>query len=84
MNYETAETYLDIYRQQASVAAQSCGFIRDIYTTAAPLEGGQKLGELKPAQVDAMIANGQQAIADLQYLRDLSQSLARLYERAAK
>lgn len=82
MNYEAAETYSDIYAQQASVAAQAGAFIRDIYTTAAPLQGGQKLGELKPGQVDAMIANGQQAIADLQYLRDLSESLARLYERA--
>ena len=84
MNYETAETYSDIYSQQASVTAESGVFIRDIYTTAAPLEGGQKLNELKPAQVDAMIANAQQTIADLQYLRDLSESLARLYDKAPK
>lgn len=84
MNYETAETYSDIYAQQASVSAQAGAFIRDIYRTAAPLEGGQKLGELKPPQVDAMIANAQQTISDLKYLRDLSESLGRLYEKAPK
>lgn len=84
MNYQDAETYSDIYAQQASVAAQSGAFIRDIYRTAAPLQGGRKLGELKPGQVDAMIANAQQTIADLKYLRDLSESLARLYERTPK
>lgn len=82
MNYQDAETYSDIYGQQASVAAQSAAFIRDIYKTAAPLQGGHELGELKPAQVDAIIANAQQTIADLKYLRDLSESLETLYERA--
>ncbi|MGE5321394.1 MAG: hypothetical protein ACM3SW_00935 [Actinomycetota bacterium] len=84
MNYQDAETYSDIYRQQASVATQAGSFIRDIYKTAAPLEGGQKFSELKPAQVDAMITNAQQTIADLKFLRDLSESLERLYERAPK
>jgi hypothetical protein len=41
-----------------------------------------KLNDLKPAELDAMIANAQQTMADLKYLRDLSESLARLYQKA--
>jgi hypothetical protein len=82
MNYQAAETYSDIYAQQALVAAQAHAFIRDIYRTAAPLERGRGLKDLKPAELDTMIANAQQTMADLQYLRDLSDSLARLYEKA--
>ncbi|HKT51759.1 MAG TPA: hypothetical protein VJV96_15775 [Candidatus Angelobacter sp.] len=82
MNYESAEKYSDIYGQQAMVAAQSVVYVRDIYRTASPLEGGHKLGQLKPAELDAMIANAQQTLVDLKYLRDLSVSLARLYQKA--
>lgn len=81
MNYQTAQTYSDIYAQQATVAAQSA-FIRDIYRTSAPLEGGRGLKDLKPAELDTMTANAQQTLADLKYLRDLSDSLARLCEKA--
>jgi hypothetical protein len=41
-----------------------------------------KLNDLRPAELDAMIANAQQTMADLKYLRDLSESLARLYQKA--
>jgi hypothetical protein len=82
MSYETAETYSDIYSQQALLGTQSRAFIRDIYRTAAPLEGGRRLEDLKPAELDMMIANAQQTIADLKLLRDFSESLDRLYEKA--
>jgi len=82
MNYQTAETYSDIYAQQVTVTTQSGTFIRDIYRTSAPLEGGRTLKELKPAELDTVIANAQQTLADLKLLRDFSESLARLYEKA--
>jgi hypothetical protein len=41
-----------------------------------------KLTDFKPAELDAMIASAQQTMADLKYLRDLSESLARLYQKA--
>jgi hypothetical protein len=82
MNYETAETYSDIYAQQSLVGTQSRAYIRDIYRTAAPLEGGRRLEDLKPAELDMMIANAQQTIADLKLLRDFSESLSRLYDKA--
>jgi hypothetical protein len=82
MNFQTGETYADIYAQQGTVTTQSGAFIRDIYRTAAPLEGGRRLEDLKPAELDMMIANAQQTIADLKLLRDFSESLSRLYDKA--
>jgi len=84
MNYDSAERYSDIYSQQALVGSQSQAFVRDIYRTAAPLEGGRGLKELKPAELDTMIANAQQTMADIKYLRDVSDGLARLYDKAPK
>jgi hypothetical protein len=49
---------------------------------AAPLQAGRVLKDLKPAELDTMIANAQQTMADLKLLRDFSESLARLYEKA--
>lgn len=82
MNYDSAERYSDIFSQQAVVGSQSQAFVRDIYRTAAPLEGGRGLKELKPAELDSMIANAQQTLVDIKYLRDLSKGLAHLYEEA--
>lgn len=82
MNFETAETYSDIYAQQSLVGTQSRAYIRDIYRMAAPLQAGRVLKDLKPAELDTMIANAQQTMADLKLLRDFSESLARLYEKA--
>lgn len=83
MNYQAAQSYSVIYEQQAMVNAQSSAFERDLYRAGAPLEGGRKLSELKPAQLEVMIANLQQTLADVNYLRDLSESLGRLlYQRA--
>ena len=84
MDYQAAQLYSDVYAQQELVMQQSGAFIRDIYRTAAPLQGGRKLQDLKPAEVDTMIANSQQTLADLKYLRDLSESLERLYERVSR
>lgn len=84
MNYDSAERYSSIYSQQALVGTVSQVFLRDIYQTGAPLEGGRGLKDLKPAELDTMIANAQQTLADLQYLRDVSESLARLYQEGAR
>lgn len=84
MNYDSAERYSSIYSQQALVGTVSQVFLRDIYRTGAPLEGGRGLKDLKPAELDTMIANAQQTLADLQYLRDVSESLARLYQEGAR
>ena len=82
MNYQAAQMYSDIYAQQALVDAQAHAFIRDIYRTGAPVQAGRGLKDLKPAEVDTMLANAQQTLADLKLLRDLSESLSRLYEKA--
>jgi hypothetical protein len=82
MNFQTGQRYADIYAQQATVTTQSGAFIRDIYRTSAPLEGGRTLKELKPAELDTMIANAQQTLADLKLLRDFSENLSRLYAKA--
>lgn len=84
MNYDSAERYSSIYSQQALVGTVSQVFLRDIYRTGAPLEGGRGLKDLKPAELDTMIANAQQTLADLQYLRDVGESLARLYQEGAR
>src|SRR5690242_4713646 len=82
MNYQAAQNYSVIYEQQGLVNAQSGAFVRDLYRAGAPLEEGRKLHDLKPAQLDAINANLQQTLADLKYLRDLGESLGRLYQRA--
>jgi len=79
MTYEDAQEYSVIYGQQEVVGRQAEIFVADVYRTAAPLEGGEKLSTLSPAQVDTMIANTQQTLADIQHLRDLCTSLDVIY-----
>ena len=54
-----------VYGQQGIVEHQSGIYITDIYRAGAPLEGGQKLSTLTPAQLDTMIAATQQTLADI-------------------
>ena len=82
MNYQTAQNYSVIYEQQGVVNEQSGVFVRDLYRAGAPLQGGEKSSDLKPAQLDAINVNLQQTLADVNYLRDLGNSLGRLYQRA--
>src|SRR5436190_19503290 len=80
MDYAAAQNYADIYAQQSLLDAQASAYIRDVYRSLAPLLGGRKLSSLQPAEVDTMIANVQQTMADLKFLRDLSDTLSRYYE----
>lgn len=82
MNYERAQKYSETYAQQSLVNLQAASYIRDVYRTAAPLEGGRRLSDLQPSELDAMIANVQQTMADLNFLRDLSDGLSRNFEGA--
>lgn len=81
MDYAAAQRYADIYGQQSLVDAQAMLYVRDVYRSLAPLQGGRHLSTLQTMEVDTMSANVQQAMADLKFLRDLSDSLSRYYER---
>ena len=82
MPYEYAQTYSDIYGQQGVVNDQSRNYIGSIYKISEPLKGGRKLADLQPAEIDTMIANSQQALVELDHLRDLSKSLDLIYNHA--
>jgi hypothetical protein len=81
MDYDLARKYSDVYAQQLLVNEQASVFVRDIYRSAAPLEGGRTLAQLNPGEIDTMIVNIQQTLADLNYLRDLNNRLSAEYER---
>ena len=82
MPYEYAQTYSGIYTQQDIVNEQARNYTRAIYKITEPLKGGRKLADLQPAELDAMIANAQQALVELDQLRDLSHSLDLIYAHA--
>lgn len=82
MPYEFAQTYSGIYDQQGTVNDQARNYIRAIYKITEPLKGGRKLSDLQPAEIDTMIANAQQALVELDQLRDLSHSLDLIYDHA--
>jgi hypothetical protein len=79
MPYDTAQTYSMVYSQQNSVDEEAGIYIRDIYRSKAPVQGGRKLTELRPEELDQMIASSQQTLVDIAYLRDLTLSLDRIY-----
>ena len=81
MNYEVVERYSDTYTQQSLVNNQAAAYLRDVYRSSAPLQGGRRLQDLGSAEVDTTIANLQQTMADLKFLRDLSDSLSRDLDR---
>src|SRR5213594_1248866 len=81
MDYAAAQRYADIYTQQSLVDAQASAYVRDVDRSVAPLQGGRRLSSLQSREVDTMITNVQQTMADLKFLRDLSESLSRYYER---
>jgi hypothetical protein len=84
MSYEAAQSYAVIYGQQKAVNDQATLYIRDIYNINAPLHGNAKIADLSPAALDTMIANSNQALADLRLLRALCESLDRIYSRSTK
>ncbi len=81
LNYEVVERYSDTYTQQSLVNSQAATYLRDVYRSSASFQGGRSLHDLESAEVDATIANLQQTMADLKFLRDLSDGLSRDFER---
>jgi hypothetical protein len=82
MPYEKAQGYSIVYGQQQIVGHQAEAYIADIYRFSSPLQGGRKLPDLQPAELDAMIANAQQTLADMAHLRDLCNGLDNIYAHA--
>jgi len=82
MPYETAQAYSIVYGQQEFVDRQAEVYIADIYRIESPLQDGRKLDSLQPAEIDAMIANTQQTLADIAHLHDLCNSLDTIYANA--
>ena len=82
MPYEISETWSTVYSQQATVDAQTVLWIRDIYRVYGPLSRNRTVSDLRPEELAAMTADAHQLLADLRLLRDLSQSLDRVYARA--
>jgi hypothetical protein len=78
MPYDTAQAWSGIYGQQGAVNDQSRVYILDMYRAAAPTKG-RTFANLSPAELDQMIAGTQQAIVDLDLLRDLCKSLDVIY-----
>jgi hypothetical protein len=79
MPYDTTQAWSGIYGQQGAVNDQSRVYILDMYRAAAPTKG-RTFAELSPAELDQMIAGTQQAIVDLDLLRDLCKSLDVIYQ----
>jgi hypothetical protein len=82
MPYETAQAYSVVYGQQGIVDRQAEVYITDIYRIESPLQGGRKLADLQPAEIDTMIAHTQQTLADIAHLHDLCNSLDTIYANA--
>lgn len=80
MSYDTEQAWAVIYGQQGAVNDQASFYIHDIYRAQAPFKG-RAFAQLTPADLDQSIANLQQALADLDHLRDLCKSLDRIYNR---
>jgi hypothetical protein len=83
MPFDTQQDWSSIYAQQASVNDQAKVYILDIYRAAAPTKG-RPFAQLSPAELDQMIASTQQAIVDLDLLRDLCKSLDKIYQRTGQ
>jgi hypothetical protein len=82
MSYDTEQAWSVIYGQQGAVNERASVYIADIYRAGAPTKG-RTLAQLTPAEVDQSIAGLQQALADLDLLRDYCKSLDKIYQRTA-
>jgi len=82
MPYEDAQSFAVVYSQQETVNKESEVYIADIYRIRSPLQGGRKLSDLQPAELDTMIANTQQTLSDIAHLSDLCKSLDTIYADA--
>jgi hypothetical protein len=84
MPYEDAQGFAIVYGQQDVVNRQAAVYITDIYRGSAPLQGDRKLADLQPAEIDMLISNTQQTLADISHLTDLCHSLDVIYDSAAR
>jgi hypothetical protein len=80
MPFDTQQGWSSIYAQQGSVDQQADAYLADIYRAEAPTKG-RTFAQLSPADLVQMIAGIQQALADLDHLRDLCKSLDVIYKR---
>ena len=80
MPFDSQQAWSVIYGQQGAVNEQAAVYIADIYRASAPTKG-RSFADLTPAQLDQTIAGLQQALADLDHLRDLCKSLDVIYHR---
>jgi hypothetical protein len=80
MPYDTEQAWSVVYGQQGAVNDQAHLYILDIYRAQAPLKG-HDFAQLSSAELDQTIAAHQQALADLDLLRDYCKSLDRIYNR---
>ncbi|NYF91306.1 hypothetical protein RBB79_16915 [Tunturiibacter empetritectus] len=83
MSYETAEDYSVIYSQQSLVNDQAWVYIRDVYKCGRPV-ATRKVEDLQPEEIDEAIVNSKQTLTDVHYLRDLMQSLNKIYQSEDK
>ena len=83
MPFDTQQGWSSIYAQQASVNDQAAIYILDIYRAGAPTQG-RTFAQLTPAELDQAIAGIQQALVDLDHLRDLCKSLDKIYQRTGQ
>jgi hypothetical protein len=81
MRYDAAQGYSVIYTQQAVVNDQALVAIHDLYRSGVSARQ-RKLSELEAADIDKMIANSQETLSDLSYLKDLCRSLDLVYARS--
>lgn len=82
MPYEVALRYSEIYGQQQLVNDQATIYMRNLYRIGTPF-ATKDISALEPAEVDIAIANTQQTMTDVEYLRDLIKSLDRIYKTRA-
>jgi hypothetical protein len=80
MPFDTQQGWSSIYAQQGGVNQQAAVYIADIYRSFAPIQG-RTFAQLSPADLDQMIAGTQEAIVDLDHLRDLCTSLDVIYKQ---
>lgn len=81
MPYDTEQAWSVIYGQQGAVNERASVYIADIYRAQAPTKG-RTFPQLTPDEVDQSIVGLQQALADVDLLRDYCKSLDRIYQRS--
>ena len=79
MPYELAQDHDEVYRQARLVNDQATLVFRDIFASAALVQGGRKLSDLKPAELEQTITASRQVLVDLNYLDMLAENLDAIY-----